>query len=123
MNKTHTLVGAIFIAISIILGAIAAHSLEKIISPDLIHTFTKGVTYMMYSGLGLLILGLNQDRFSFSIKPVYLLLEIGTLLFSGNIFIYIFHEQVPALFNFCTYCSCWWFTNDYRLGFIYTKTI
>ncbi len=100
MKKNIVLTGAIFICIAIILGAIAAHSLEKIISTELIQTFEKGVKYMLYSGLGLLILGLNHEKFPFSMKWVYILLINGTLLFSGNIFLYVFHELSPGLKNF-----------------------
>lgn len=97
MKKSYTVVGLCFVFLSIILGAIAAHSLEKVVSADLILTFEKGVKYMIYSGLGLLAVSLNHDKFNFNPKWAYLLITIGTILFSGNIFIYIFHEQVPSL--------------------------
>ncbi|MFK8038619.1 MAG: DUF423 domain-containing protein [Crocinitomicaceae bacterium] len=100
MSKTITIIAAFFIFISIILGAIAAHSLEKIISQNLILTFEKGVKYLMYSGLGLLIIGLNHDKFHFKLTWIYRLIILGTVLFCGNIFIYIFHEQFNPLKNF-----------------------
>ncbi len=97
MSKRTVITGSIFVCLSIILGAIAAHSLEKVISTDGIATFEKGVKYLMYSGLGLFALGLNAKQLNFSIAPVYWLLLSGSILFSGNIFIYIFHEHIPAL--------------------------
>ena len=54
----------------------------------------------MYSGLGLLILALNDSKFNFSLKWNYRLIVTGSLLFSLNIFIYTFHENIPALKNF-----------------------
>jgi uncharacterized membrane protein YgdD (TMEM256/DUF423 family) len=99
-HKNYIIIAIFFIFLSIILGAIAAHSLEKIVSADLIITFEKGVKYMMYSGLGLLILALNHHQFEFQLKWSLFLITAGTLLFSGNIFIYIFHEQIPSLNNF-----------------------
>jgi len=100
MNKSVTIISILFITVSIILGAIAAHSLEKFISEPLLQSFEKGVKYMMYSGLGLFVIGLNSDRFSFKVNWSVKLITIGTLLFSGNIFLYIFHEQMPMLKNF-----------------------
>lgn len=97
MLKRIVITGSIFITLAIILGAIAAHSLEKIISAEGIVTFEKGVKYLMYSGLGLFALGLNGKQLQFSLTSVYWLLCCGTILFSGNIFIYIFHEHIPAL--------------------------
>ena len=100
MKRSITILGAFFILISIILGAIAAHSLEKIVSEDLIITFEKGVKYLIYSGFGLLILGLNDDKFPFNTNWPYRLIVFGSILFSGNIFLYIFHQQVPMLKSF-----------------------
>ncbi|MFD1552516.1 DUF423 domain-containing protein [Putridiphycobacter roseus] len=100
MKKRIVTTGVFFIFLAIILGAMAAHSLEKIVDEALIATFQKGVTYLQYSGLGLLILGLNDNRLKVNLKWVYGLLISGTILFSGNIFIYVFHEIVPALKSF-----------------------
>ncbi len=100
MSKKVLVFASVFILLSIVLGAIAAHSLKNLISEELILSFEKGVKYMMYSGLGLLILGLNDSKFNFSLTPVYRCIKIGTVLFSGCIFIYIFHEQLPALKHF-----------------------
>lgn len=97
MQKKITLTGSIFIVISIILGAMAAHGLEKHISPNLIQTFEKGVKYQMYIGLGLLIIGLNANQFKFNLNPFYYLNLIGILLFSGCIYCYSLHELIPAL--------------------------
>ena len=100
MQKNIVITAAIFICVSIILGALAAHSLEKLLSQDLIETFEKGVKYLIYSGFGLLIIGLNKDRLKVNLKWFYILLLIGTILFSGNIFLYVFHETIPSLKNF-----------------------
>jgi len=97
MQKTITVTGSIFILLSIILGAMAAHALEKIIVPELIETFEKGVKYQLYTGLGFLIIGLNAQQLKFNLKPFYILNLIGVLLFSGCIYTYSFHELVPAL--------------------------
>jgi uncharacterized membrane protein YgdD (TMEM256/DUF423 family) len=40
----------------------------------------------MYAGFALLILGLNTDRFQFSLKWIVRLLLFGIILFSGSIY-------------------------------------
>lgn len=97
MEKKLVITGSILILLSIILGAMAAHALEKIISQALIETFEKGVKYQIYTGFGLLIVGLGAHQFSFRTAPFYWLNLIGVLLFSGCIYLYTFHEQMPAL--------------------------
>lgn len=100
MNKKITVIAVFYIFIAILLGAFGAHGIKNYVSDDLITTFDKGVKYLMYSGLGLSILGLNESKFSFSLKWNYRLIILGSLLFSLNIFIYTFHENIPALKNF-----------------------
>lgn len=79
------------LAISILLGAVAAHALKKTLEPTLFNTFQVGVHYQQLQSLGLLIIGLflyfkpsyfKQMRF-----PIYLHF-LGLLLFSGNCYLY-----------------------------------
>lgn len=100
MNKSIVTLAVFFIFISILLGAFGAHGLKDIVSDKMLLTFDKGVKYLMYSGLGLLILSLNDNRFSFKLKWNYRLIVLGTILFSGNIFIYTFSEKLIGLHNF-----------------------
>jgi len=100
MNKAISTVAVFYIFTSILLGAFGAHGIKDYVSENLIITFDKGVKYLMFSGLGLLILALNDDKFNFSLKWNYRLIILGSLLFSVNIFIYTFHENIPALKNF-----------------------
>ena len=101
MNKNITSIAVFYILISIILGAIGAHFIEKHIEDlSLLDTFEKGVKYLIYTGIGLLVIGLNESKFQFSLKVFYILIIIGSILFSGNIFAYTFHESVPNFKNF-----------------------
>lgn len=100
MSKKLVLTSAILICIAIILGAMAAHGLKNKISEELIESFQKGVTYQFYAGFSLLILGLTADKFSFSLNPFFWLMLIGVILFSGCIYLYCFHAQIPALHSF-----------------------
>lgn len=96
MNDKITRTGAIFIVIAIILGAMAAHMLEKHISSALVETFEKGVKYQMYIGLSFLIVGLNSKQLKFKLNLFYLFNLIGVILFSGCIYLYALHEIVPG---------------------------
>lgn len=100
MKKQIVTIAVFFIFISILLGAFGAHGLKDLVSEKMLITFDKGVKYLMYSGLGLLILSLNDDKFNFNLKWSYSLIIIGALLFSINIFIFTFSEQLPSLKNF-----------------------
>jgi len=100
MNKQITTLAVFYIFISILLGAFGAHGIKDYVSEDLIITFNKGVKYLMYAGLGLLILGLNTDKFEFNLKWNFRLIILGSLLFSVNLFIYTFHESFSILKNF-----------------------
>lgn len=100
MNKTIVTFAVFYIFTSILLGAFGAHGIKNYVSEELIITFDKGVRYMMYSGLGLLILALNDSKFNFSLKWSYRLILTGSFIFSTNIFLYTFHESVPSLKNF-----------------------
>ena len=101
MNKKITTTAVFYIFVSIILGALGAHFVEKHITDlDLLNTFEKGVKYLMYTGIGLLVIGLNANKFQFNLKAFYILVILGSILFSGNIFIYTFHESAPVLKNF-----------------------
>ena len=100
MNQKITAVAVFYIFTSILLGAFGSHGIKNYVSEELIITFDKGVKYLMYSGLGILVLALNDSKFNFSLKWSYRLIILGSLLFSVNIFIYTFHEAIPSLKNF-----------------------
>ena len=97
MKKSIVLAASIIICTSIILGAMAAHALEKIISPELIVSFDKGVQYQFIGGFSLLIIGLYHSNFKFSVSWFYRLNFAGIILFSGFIYLYAMHQFIPAL--------------------------
>ena len=99
MNKQITTLAVFYIFIAILFGAFGAHGIKNYVSDELIVIFNKGVKYLMYSGLGLMILGLNNDKFEFNLKWNYRLIVLGSILFSVNLFIYSFHESYLVLKN------------------------
>ncbi|XOV68345.1 MAG: DUF423 domain-containing protein [Fluviicola sp.] len=86
MNKAITLTAVVLILISIILGAMAAHALEKVLNSDQIASFETGVRYTMYHGLAFLVLGLSAYRLP-RLTWVFRLQLAGVILFSGSIFL------------------------------------
>jgi uncharacterized membrane protein YgdD (TMEM256/DUF423 family) len=87
--------GALFLTISILLGALGAHAFENIWETKRLKTFLTGVHYQQIQGLGLLFMAsvgllkpqLQQRRsFQWSLRFIFL----GSLLFSGFCYLYAF---------------------------------
>ena len=87
MNKNIVIKGLSLIFLAIILGAFGAHKLKEILSITELASFNTGVRYQMYGGFFLLILGLNSDKFLFSIKKIANIYFIGVILFSLSIYL------------------------------------
>jgi uncharacterized membrane protein YgdD (TMEM256/DUF423 family) len=86
MNKKLLTVGAILGILGIILGAFAAHGLEKLVDTDAIKSFETGVRYQLYHAFLLLILGSTSFLNLKLKKVVFFLVLLGLLCFSGSIY-------------------------------------
>lgn len=86
MNKKILITGSVLGILGIILGAFAAHGLEKLVDTDAINTFEAGVRYQMYHAFFLLILGGTSFVSLKTKKVVFYLVLIGLLFFSGSIY-------------------------------------
>ena len=85
--KKVILVTACFLGmLSVILGAFAAHGLEKLISIESLASFKTGVQYQMYHSLFLLLLGVVDIISLKTKKTVFILVVIGLVFFSGSIY-------------------------------------
>lgn len=85
--------------LAIILGAFGAHAFKRILSEEKVNSFEVGVRYQMYAALTLLFL--SQSTLidpKFTSWGFYGIL-IGTLLFSGSIYLLAFKDywQAPKL--------------------------
>ena len=94
MNRIITLTALILIVTAIILGAFGAHALKELISEQKLISFEVGVRYQFYHGLAFLIIGLNAEKFQFSLKAFYRLVMTGVLLFSVSIYLLSFSEML-----------------------------
>jgi len=86
MNKKILITGSVLGLLAIILGAFAAHGLEKSITKDAIETFQTGVRYQMYHAILLLLVGNTAVIRTKTKKIIYYFVIIGVVLFSGSIY-------------------------------------
>jgi uncharacterized membrane protein YgdD (TMEM256/DUF423 family) len=98
MHKGFLKTAALLGALSVILGAFAAHGLKKIYSPDNLLVFETAVRYQFYHVFALLTVGILYTAF-----PGKLLLWAGKLfiagiiLFSGSLYLlcYVKYSEMP----------------------------
>lgn len=94
MHKQFLLSASFLGAVSVILGAFAAHKLKDILSADLLQTFETGVKYQMYHALALLAAGILYKDFSArQIVWSGWCFIAGTVLFSGSLYLLCFLKQ------------------------------
>jgi uncharacterized membrane protein YgdD (TMEM256/DUF423 family) len=88
MPKTFLLIAAFLGALSVILGAFAAHGLKKIVPPDSISTFETAVRYQFYHTFALLAIGILMERFhgQWLVWAGYFFIT-GIVLFSGSLYL------------------------------------
>ena len=86
--KTLLIVGAVLMALGVMLGAFGAHGLKGRLTPEMMAVYQTAVTYHMWHGLGVLILAMLSLHFPASqhlITAGWLMLA-GILLFSGSLY-------------------------------------
>ena len=86
MNKKLLITGTVLGILGIILGAFAAHGLEKLVDADAIKSFETGVRYQLYHAFLLLILGSTSFLSLKSKKAIFYLVLFGLVFFSGSIY-------------------------------------
>lgn len=87
MKQFTLLAGALYGALSVVLGAFGAHALKKVLDTNALASFETGVKYQMYHALVLLVIGYF---FTFTTKIEYAAawcFIAGTFLFSGSIYL------------------------------------
>ena len=90
-QKTSLQLSFLLLAISVALGAIGAHLLQKTLTPKGLETFETGARYLTYHAISLLVISSNGEIFKKLIWTKRLIL-VGLLFFSGNCFIYALTE-------------------------------
>jgi len=93
--KTATILGAL----SVVLGAFAAHTLKQHVSEDVVNIFDTGVRYQFYHVFALLAAGiLYKDFDNKFIKWAGVFFIAGIILFSGSLYLltYIKGTAMPV---------------------------
>lgn len=85
MNTTIIIVGAIFGALSVILGAFGAHAFKKFMNEEQLKNYETGIKYQMYHAILLIVIGLNANLFT-DTHTLLILFTLGISLFSFSIY-------------------------------------
>ena len=89
MYKPAMTAGALLAALAVILGAFAAHGLTKVLPPEKIDVFQKGVTYHFYHAFALLIVGIAYSSYpAKQLETAVPLFILGIVCFSGSLYLY-----------------------------------
>jgi uncharacterized membrane protein YgdD (TMEM256/DUF423 family) len=91
-------IAAISLAIATIIGALGAHALEDILTPDQLQSFETGVRYHVYQSLGLFAIAVQQ-QFRVQKWTMHLLFW-GMILFSASIYLLNLDEYIGLSLSF-----------------------
>jgi len=87
MNRSFISIAALLGALSVALGAFAAHKLRQIVSPDAVAVFETGVRYQFYHVFALLLVALLTDKFPNKwMNWAGNCFIAGIILFSGSLY-------------------------------------
>lgn len=88
MNRHFISIAALLGALSVALGAFAAHKLKQMTGPDTVAVFETGVRYQFYHVFALLVVALLTDKFpnKWMVRAGNCFIA-GIILFSGSLYI------------------------------------
>jgi len=89
MKKKIVALGAFSMAMAVILGALGAHALESLLSPERLDSFKTGVRYQAWHSLALIMVGFfgSQIMSLKNLKVLSSLFVFGILFFSISIYL------------------------------------
>lgn len=85
--KKWIIAAAMSAALSVVLGALGAHALKTLLPDAQLASFETAVRYQMYHSLAVLLAVIIFHQFNVSLQITLWLFAIGTLLFSGSIYL------------------------------------
>lgn len=89
MYKPALVAGITMAGLAVVLGAFAAHGLTKILPPEKIDVFQKGVTYQFYHSFALIMVGLAYAAFPHKqLETAVPLFIAGIICFSGTLYLF-----------------------------------
>jgi uncharacterized membrane protein YgdD (TMEM256/DUF423 family) len=100
MHKNFLRTAALAGALSVILGAFAAHSLKKVLSPDNLQVFETAVRYQFYHVFALLAVGILYKEFpGKAMQWAGRLFICGMILFCGSLYFLCYIKQQEINMN------------------------
>jgi uncharacterized membrane protein YgdD (TMEM256/DUF423 family) len=82
------LAGAVLFVVGMIIGAMGTHALRGLLSAAQMHSLETAVSYQLFNALGLFAIGLlGQSRADAWLPRICMSLAIGTICFSGGIYV------------------------------------
>jgi len=88
MNKTFLSVAALFGALSVALGAFAAHKLKEMLTPDAVAIFETGVRYQFYHVFALFVVAILSEKYRGKwMRWSGNCFITGIILFSGSLYL------------------------------------
>ena len=88
MHRWFLIAAALIGALSVALGAFAAHGLRNVLPAEAVATFETGVRYQFYHGFALLAVGILYEKFPGSLmRWAGNCFQIGIVLFSGSLYV------------------------------------
>jgi len=102
MTATRVLgIAGLLMACGIVVGALAAHALQKVLEAPQLQSLHTAVNYQLFNALGLLVLGvlMRGDDLP-ALRSIAGLLIAGIVCFSGGI--YLMLAGAPRLFGLVT---------------------
>jgi uncharacterized membrane protein YgdD (TMEM256/DUF423 family) len=90
LARRNLLLGAILLALAVLIGAFGAHGLKSMVEAEKLVTFETGVRYHFFHAFGLMILGLIQNQYpTLNTNTSFWAFCAGILLFSFNCYFYV----------------------------------
>jgi len=88
MNRNFISIAALLGALSVVLGAFAAHKLKQLVGPEAVAVFETGVRYQFYHVFALLLVALLTDKYPGKwMDWAGNCFITGIILFSGSLYV------------------------------------
>lgn len=92
--RSFALLGSLFAALAVVLGAFGAHALRATLSAADLATFETGVRYQMYHALGLFVVAWAMTQWNAaSVVWAGWAFVVGILVFSGSLYALVLSGQ------------------------------
>lgn len=96
MSKKTLITASIFGALAVILGAFGAHALKRLVAPEALTIWSKGVEYQFYHTFALLFVAqLAESKWK---RLAYGFFSFGIIFFSGSLYLLATREVTHISF-------------------------